>query len=273
MKNLSYHSASPILLTLMCFVTSSMTVLRTAANAEDEQIEANQEIEEQVQAAFDLELAKLKLRIEKAEIDLRLVRNEFDLRSKNRDKIVAIRVKQLLSGDVKEETTPDTPSVAKLNAKGWQAWNAQRFSDAIDAFEVAVGSDPTNIAVLNGLGWSYLSIGEYEDSLKYLKMARKIEPNHGGVLNGIGQAATALKRFDEAEQALLAAVNGSIKDQSESTYAKSEANAPWFSLINLYVSSGKPEKAKEWTERFLKHNPKNPMMLQIQQRIEAIVGK
>jgi tetratricopeptide (TPR) repeat protein len=258
---------------LLFLITISTSTLWTVASAEDENVPENQEIEKQVQEAFDLELSSLKNRIEKAEIDLKRIRSEFELRSKNREKIVASRIQHILTGNGTQESNLDAPSAARLGAKGWQAWNEQRFSDAIDAFEIAFKSDPKNVAVLNGLGWSYISIGEYEEALKYLKLARELEPNHPGVLNGIGQAATQLKRYDEAEEVLLATVNGSIKDQGEDVYAKGQANAAWFSLIQLYIASGKQDKAMDWTERFLKHNPKNPIMLQMKERIEAIKGK
>lgn len=75
---------------------------------------------------------------------------------------------------------------AKMAPKNARAWinlgntlmDAQRFSEAVDAYEKAVALDPKNVDVLVDLGTCYRGIGKFDKAMELYRRGIKINPNH-----------------------------------------------------------------------------------------------
>jgi len=74
---------------------------------------------------------------------------------------------------------------AKTSPKNKEAWinlgntlmDAQRFNEAIDAYEKALALDPKNVPVRVDMGTCYRGIGKFDKAVEEYRTALKIDPN------------------------------------------------------------------------------------------------
>jgi len=83
---------------------------------------------------------------------------------------------------------------AKMAPKSKDAWinlgnvlmDAQRFSEAIDAYEHALTLDPKNVSVRVDLGTCYRGIGKFDKAVEEYRKAIKINPNFPNAHRNLG---------------------------------------------------------------------------------------
>ena len=103
-------------------------------------------------------------------------------------------------------------SIAKANPKNaaaWTAWgnalmDAQRFSEAIIAYQRSLELEPNNADVRVDMGTCYHAVGQSDKALEEFGKAIKTSPSHpnayrnAGVVNAtLGRRAEALKFFEK----------------------------------------------------------------------------
>ena len=154
-----------------------------------------------------------------------------------------------------------------LSASGWKAWRERDYSAAHASFRAALKKDETHEAARNGLGWTHLHLGDHDSAIKEFRIILESSPEHGGAKNGLGQALAALGQWKQAEAALAEATHDAIESMGEATTVKNQVTASWFGLIRVLIEQGKVNEASDWIERFLKHAPNDPMMLQLKEQL------
>lgn len=121
-------------------------------------------------------------------------------------------------------------SLAKANPKNVAAWialgnaqmDAQRFADAIIAYQRALDLDPKNVDVRVDMGTCYRAVGQPEKAIEEYKKASKIDPRHAmaqmnaGVVYAydLGKRPEATKAFERYLELAPAAPNADqIRDE------------------------------------------------------------
>ena len=236
------------LIVTLILVLSTSTELIAAPQDSDASPES---IEALVRRAFESQMKEQRERIEKAEAELQAIKKDFERRSDAADEIIARRVRELLG----KAEDPVEDSASLLSAEGWQAWRNHEWRTALTKFKEALAIDPGHVAALNGLGWTQVHLGEYEKAVKSFRDALKIEPQYAGAMNGLGQSLMALGRLDEAEQELLTATQSSIDEMGEAVAIKRSVTASWFGLVQVLIRQKKMVEARNWANRYLKHDP------------------
>lgn len=143
-----------------------------------------------------------------------------------------------------------------LAQQGWQLWNSQRWTEAIDKFNQSVRLAPDNAEAWNGLGWAFFNSGALDEGLNAFEKAVAINPQHPAALNGLGQIHLMRRQYDLAETNLLRAAP--------------EAPASWFGLARLYLIQGRFEQAEPWVDRLVDAGQGNEMTRQM---LEAVKKK
>lgn len=104
-------------------------------------------------------------------------------------------------------------TLAKANPKNVNAWitlgnaqmDAQRFAEAIVAYQRALDLDPRNVDVRVDMGTCYRGVGQPERAIEEYKKASQIDPKHpmarmnAGVVYAfdLGRNAEAIKSFEK----------------------------------------------------------------------------
>jgi tetratricopeptide (TPR) repeat protein len=100
---------------------------------------------------------------------------------------------------------------AKMAPKNAQAWinlgnalmDAQRFGEAIDAYEKALALEPKNVPVLVDLGTCYRGVRQFDKAVEQYRKALKIDPNFPNGHRNLGVVlAYDLNKKPEAVKAL-----------------------------------------------------------------------
>lgn len=80
------------------------------------------------------------------------------------------------------------------------------YDKAIECFEKVIGANPSDVLALNHLGMIYALRSEHERAVAVYKRALQIDPNHPILQLNMGRSLVELKRYDDAEDAFLAAL-------------------------------------------------------------------
>jgi tetratricopeptide (TPR) repeat protein len=121
-------------------------------------------------------------------------------------------------------------TLAKANPKNANAWialgnaqmDAQRFAEAIIAYQRALDLDPKNVDVRVDMGTCYRGVGQPEKAIEEYKKASQINPRHpmaqmnAGVVYAydLGRKTEAIKSFEKYLELAPAAPNADqIRDQ------------------------------------------------------------
>jgi cytochrome c-type biogenesis protein CcmH/NrfG len=121
-------------------------------------------------------------------------------------------------------------TLAKANPKNVNAWialgnaqmDAQRFAEAIIAYQRALDLDPKNVDVRVDMGTCYRGVGQPERAIEEYKKAAQVDPKHpmarmnAGVVYAydLGRKDEAIKSFEKYLELSPAAPNADqIRDQ------------------------------------------------------------
>lgn len=144
----------------------------------------------------------------------------------------------------------------EFTGEGWQLWQQQKYSDAIEKFEKATELDPQSANAWNGLGWARFNSGRAEQGIEAFESAVELEPTHPAALNGLGQAYLSYGDLKKAEKYLLKAAP--------------QASAAAYGLGRLYLLTGKYAAAQKWLQKAQGDQPSDPVL---QQMIDAAKNK
>jgi tetratricopeptide (TPR) repeat protein len=100
------------------------------------------------------------------------------------------------------QLAPDDPRVH--SELGQQAFEEERFEDAVKGYSRAVELDPRSPA-LNMLGYSLVALGRYEEAYVALQRYSAQRPTEANPYDSLGEVALLAGRLEEAEQAFLRA--------------------------------------------------------------------
>ncbi|QDV47123.1 Tetratricopeptide repeat protein [Stieleria neptunia] len=228
----------------------------------------NKVIEALVRQSFQLQMELQLARVEKAEADLQRVKLQLQQRLDSAEEIIAARVQELIHSDVAKPETKEQVPASVLVDEGWKAWRTHDTRKALTSFLSAVDLEPENQSARNGLGWTYVHLGEYEKAITEFKKIDPDTPVHGAALNGIGQSLLALGKLDEAIQVLLDTTEQTIAKVGEVRAAKMGL-AAWHGLVRTYLQQQNYEQAKQWSRRYLKHNPNDKGMKDMLEQAES----
>src|SRR5947207_3455077 len=99
-------------------------------------------------------------------------------------------------------TTPTGPvrrgtTAEQYNAFGDEAFKAEKYDDAMEAYQKAVAMKPIASAFYH-IGWIHNDREEYDEGLAALQQAVTLNPNDAVAFNELGYSYRNLKRFAEA---------------------------------------------------------------------------
>lgn len=83
-------------------------------------------------------------------------------------------------------------------ALGWRMHGADRFEEAIPAFERALAEAPGDTAALNGMGHTLLELHRAREARTYFERSLRVAPDNAVALSGLGGSYKAEGRVDEA---------------------------------------------------------------------------
>lgn len=144
---------------------------------------------------------------------------------------------------------PANPEADALAKRGWELWQQQEFSSAIEPFEQAVKLDPKNVNAWNGLGWARFNGGDAEKAIEAFNKCIKLEPKHPAALNGLGQIYLMWREYGDAEKYLKKAAP--------------QAPAAWFGLARLYMLTGDYKEAQKWIRKSISQQPEDETLKQL----------
>jgi tetratricopeptide (TPR) repeat protein len=105
--------------------------------------------------------------------------------------------------------TPSNPTPATANAlydRGLYLMAANKFQDAISAFDQSLALDANNSEAWDSKGYCLYELGRYEESLQSFDKALQIEPERALFLFEKGLTLSALDRCSEALKSYEAAI-------------------------------------------------------------------
>jgi tetratricopeptide (TPR) repeat protein len=119
-----------------------------------------------------------------------------------------------------------------------------------------LAADPENVESLNALGYTLLNQpSRYADSEQYLLRALKLEPNSAVVIDSYGWLQFKL---GHAEKAL---------GYLQQAYEKMQENEIAAHLIEVLISLGKQDEAKDLYDKVIKSAPDDEYLLSIKRRL------
>jgi Flp pilus assembly protein TadD len=118
--------------------------------------------------------------------------------------------------------------------RGLTALQNNKPDQAINAFRMAVGVDPTNTTAWNYLGNTYLQKNDTKNAISAFKMATSIDPTDPNGFNNLGNAYLQAKDNKNAE----AQFKLSIK-------ASPNSSTPYYTLGLLYAKEGRNTEAEQ----------------------------
>jgi serine/threonine-protein kinase len=77
---------------------------------------------------------------------------------------------------------------------------------AVETYEKALALTQTDAEVLRGLGQAELALGKWADAVEHLKKSRSLDPRSAGTAGSLGGALLWLRRYDEAQKEMDAAL-------------------------------------------------------------------
>jgi tetratricopeptide (TPR) repeat protein len=90
------------------------------------------------------------------------------------------------------------PAVDAMMARGVEAMQNGRESEAIELFTQVIGLEPTFAEGWNKRATVYFLVGEYEKSIADCDEVLKRNPRHFGALSGLGQIYVHMARYERA---------------------------------------------------------------------------
>ena len=129
------------------------------------------------------------------------------------------------------------------NNLGVQYQKSGRFEDAEAEFRRAHELNRNAAQPLINIGSLWLEQSDFEPALVVLREAARLEPRSPAALYYLGYALYKLARLDEAESALIRALE---RDRAATTRLM---------LANVYVQQQKHDRALEQLEAYLEENP------------------
>ncbi len=99
----------------------------------------------------------------------------------------------------------DSPASAATNPEysaGTAAIGAQRYEQAIAAFEKVVANEPDNADAMTYLGYSHRKLGDFEASLDWYGRALAADPEHRGATEYLGELYLRMGDVPRAEAQL-----------------------------------------------------------------------
>jgi Flp pilus assembly protein TadD len=118
--------------------------------------------------------------------------------------------------------------------RGLTALQDNKTDQAISAFRMAVGVDPTNTTAWNYLGNTYLQKKDSKNAITAFKMATSIDPTDPDGFSNLGNAYLQAKDNKNAEVQFKLAIR---VDPSQST--------PYYTLGLLYAQEGRNKEAEQ----------------------------
>lgn len=206
-------------------------------------------------------------------VNVYLLKDDFDQAKQWADRIAKIKptdevLKSMLEQITKRDSTAtkqmfgrETPKAqpadANSKSKAWQLWGSGQLDQALAMFQASIKSDPKDADAHNGAGWCLLNSGKAKEAHEMFKHCLAIDGKHAAALNGAGQSALALHDWKVAEEFLGQGSERFLEQIPESKLSPQSIPAAWFGLANVHLVQGNFDKAMEWGERILKHDPNN----------------
>jgi tetratricopeptide (TPR) repeat protein len=130
----------------------------------------------------------------------------------------------------------------------------RRYEDAIFIGEMLLTRDPDNAIYNNNLAMSYADAGENPKRAHQLAVkATQLQPDQAGHLDTLGWTLLRLKRYEEAEQTLLRAL------ELAQTEGRTDLSEILYHIGYLYRVMGRHDEAQDYLTRALE-NPPTPFL-------------
>lgn len=113
---------------------------------------------------------------------------------------------KLASAPAAAAVTPADPNTRRLLSAGLVAARAERFAEALEAFERAAAEDPGSAEAHNNAGLSCAKLGRDRDAERWFRDAIRIDPRRADYRVNLARLLVSLGRSDEAREELEAAV-------------------------------------------------------------------
>ncbi|MDQ2104216.1 O-linked N-acetylglucosamine transferase, SPINDLY family protein [Azospirillum isscasi] len=164
----------------------------------------------------------------------------------------AVALFEQATRDVALNTLIANPQIAAFGrdlyaAAGNDAFQNQRYDDALAAFELALRHDPNHPGIQLNIGNTLFRMGAFDRAAGTLERARRLQPGHPDTLLSLSAVLFQLERLEEAERLARRAAA-----------AAPHAPAVWFNLGTILKGRNRLGAAAESYGRALKIAPQNP---------------
>jgi tetratricopeptide (TPR) repeat protein len=139
------------------------------------------------------------------------------------------------------------PSKDNYNALGNAYFDAQRYDEAIDAYQKALEMDASDPSILSNVGNALFFLDAYDNASQYLRQAIALDPTDATAWAYLGNALYAL----EQSRAAMGCYRRALEVEPENLEATRN-------LGNIYHDCQDFKKAVEYFERALKITPEDP---------------
>ena len=194
------------------------------------------------------------------------------------------------------EIDPDVPERARVKyMQGLKQAAENRPEQAVKLFEESLREHAKFYAATLALGEQYAMLQRHDEALAAYRRATEIKPDHAEAYVGVGASLVGLKRFEEAIKLLRGVVeldknlSGAYlplgyAEMMTGDYAAAEGHLlrarelgrPALAhvyLANVYEQTGKPAKAVEHLEAYLKESPQTTNAGAVRGAIEKLRKK
>ena len=245
-----------------------LQLLGASATAEPKDRETLKKLVTQI---FELQMKVHADRLARAEAEITAIKKELKERQQKAPQIIDRQVDQLLgsrAGKASELDDKDMP-VSLLTAEGWEALRERDLRTALSKFQIALEKDSDDHGALNGRGWALLHLGDYDEAIVEFERTLKLVPTHGGSMNGLAQCLMLQGKHEESKERFTDAVESLIKAHgSEEAVVKRHVGAAWIGLVRLLIEMKQFEEAKQWANRYLKHDKDMKIMKALAEEAE-----
>lgn len=111
-----------------------------------------------------------------------------------------------LSAFANTATSEEEDEAEKLYKLGWQKVLAEKWTEALDYFQLIIKQKPNHKGALFSLGFVYYRLGRHEKAIDAYKQAIAIKPDDADNYYFLGEAYFELGRFEDAIQAYKSAI-------------------------------------------------------------------
>jgi tetratricopeptide (TPR) repeat protein len=120
-----------------------------------------------------------------------VVLGTFGCQQKKEEKSQVVYTPPSMPTQLEIEQMQQTAKAAPKNAEAWthlgdSLMDAQRFPEAIDAYEKALALNPKNVNVLVDQGTCYRGIGKFDKAVEQYRKAIKIDPSFPNAHRNLG---------------------------------------------------------------------------------------